>query len=119
MVSMKTLAERFTYAREHGGYTKAELSRVLKLSRASVGQIESGITRTLKASTLIGLEKATGISAEWVETGRGAPRTTPKLPPGSEAQVSKILQEFVKLPPEHQAKIEMEIDFLLSLKDRK
>ena len=114
---MKSLAQRFTYARERAGFTKAQLSRAIKLSRASITQIEAGITKTLRASTLIALERATGISAEWIETGRGSPRTTPgPLPEGSENQVSKILEEFVKLPPEHRAKIEAEIDFLLSLK---
>lgn len=116
---MNTLAKRFTYAREKGGFTKAELSRVLKLSRASVTQIEAGITKTLRASTLIALERATGVSAEWIETGKGSPRPAPaRLPEGAENQVAKIVQSFIELPPEHRAKIEAEIDFLLSLKER-
>lgn len=111
--AMKTLAERFRYAREQAGYSKAELARALKVSRSAIGQIELGVTKNLKASTIVALELATGISGEWIETGKGSPRHRPgPLPDGAEDQVAKIYRELIKLPKEHRDKIEAEIDFL-------
>ena len=116
MRPVKTLAQRFKYAREAAGLTKADLARALGISRASVTQIESGITKNLRGSTLVSLEQVTGISSEWVEEGRGSPRKRPgPLPVGAEDQVAKIYEAFIRLPPEHRARVEAEIDFLLSL----
>jgi len=115
---MKKMAERFTYARERAGMSKAELARALKISKASVTQIEAGITRSLKASTLIDLETVTGISGEWVQSGKGAPRSkAATVPAGGQDHVSKTIEGFLRLPPKHQARIEAEVDFLLSLKN--
>lgn len=113
---MTLLKERFRYAREQAGYSKAELARILKVSRSAIGQIETGATKNLKASTLVAMESATGFSGEWIETGKGNQKVKPNpLPEGEDAQVAKIYAEFLKLPKAHRDKIEAEIDFLSGL----
>lgn len=113
---MQTLADRFRTARESAGLTKAQMARELGVSQSAVGQIEKGVTKTLKAKTLITLERVTGFSGAWIENGTG-PQFSKlgKFPAEEAAQIQRIQEAILRLPPEHRAKIEGEIDFLASL----
>lgn len=114
---MKTLAQRFQYAREHASLTKAELARAMKISKASVTQIEDGITKSLKASTLMNLESVTGISGEWVQSGKGAPRVRPTaVSPDEQERITRLVAAYLSLTPQHKARVEAEVEFLQSLK---
>ena len=115
---MENIAVRFKHARESAGLSKAELARALKVTQQAVGQIEKGRTKSLKGSTLLAMERVTGISGRWIETGRG-PKASAlgQLPQDAAAQADLIHEQFLRLPAEHQARIRDEVDFLLSLQE--
>lgn len=68
------LGERIAAARKSAGLSKSELARRLGRSPSAATQWESGETKALKAESLIGIAQATGVRAEWLETGRGQMR---------------------------------------------
>lgn len=68
------LGERITAARKAAGLSKSELARRLGRSPSAVTQWESGETKALRGESLIGIAQATGVRAEWLETGRGPMR---------------------------------------------
>jgi len=117
IIGMKTLAARIKHIRESMGLSGAEFGRRIGVSRSAINQIELGGTQARKASTIVAIEKISGYSGEWIESGKGAQKKgRDTLPEGAEDQISRIYNALVNLPPEHRRKIEAEIDFLLSLK---
>lgn len=113
---MDSLAERFAHVREAMGWSKAEMSRAIGISRSAVGQIELGDTKTLKGTTVTALERATGFSGLWLTSGKGPERKLSGALTGPEGdQIDKIYAALVRLPQSHRDKIEAEIDFLLSV----
>lgn len=99
--------------------TQAELARAIGVSRSAINQLETGTSKSLKASTIVALEKVSGYNGHWIESGRGKEKK--QLTPyekGAEEQIEKIYRELMKLPREHRDKIEAEIDFLVSLNDK-
>jgi SOS-response transcriptional repressor LexA len=69
-----SISARITAAREAAHLSKSELARRLGRSPSAVTQWESGETRALKAESLIGIARETGVRAEWLETGKGPMR---------------------------------------------
>lgn len=94
--------------------SQAELARAIGLSRSAVNQIESGATKTLRASTLVALERATGFRAQWIESGRG-PR---KAISGSADQLERLYDLITRLDPIYREKIEADLDFYLKQQER-
>lgn len=116
---METMAERFRYAREQAGLSKAQLARELRISQQAVGQIEKGITKSLRGSTVLALERVTGYSGRWVETGRGSKLSkVGKMPQDETEQLEIMYEQLRRLPPELRAKIEAEIQFLTRLTEQ-
>lgn len=68
---MSALSDRVREARERAGITPAELARRAGVSQAAISKIESGQTKTLKASTVMAIAAATDCSASWLESGKG------------------------------------------------
>lgn len=116
ILGMKTLAERIKHIRESMGLSGAEFGRRIGISRSAVNQIELGDTVALKASTIVAVEKISGYSGQWIESGKGPQmkRGAP-LPEGAEDQITRIYEALISLPPEYRRKIEEDIQFLLSL----
>ena len=116
---MKTLAERITFVRESLGLSQAEFARKIGVSRSAANQIELGITQNLKASTIIAIERISGFNGQWIESGKG-PQHKPfsALAGGSDAQLHRIYQALINLPPDHRDKIEADVLFLESLNKR-
>lgn len=113
------MAERFRHAREEAGLTKAQLARELRITQQAVGQIERGITRSLRGSTILALERVTGFSGRWIETGKGSRLSNVSKMPASEAEhIDLMYEQLLRLPPEHRAKIEAEIAFLNRLNEQ-
>lgn len=111
---MSSIMDRFTEARLASGLSQAELARAISLSRSAVSQIESGETKTLKASTLVAFERATGYRASWVETGRGPRKATP----GHADQLERTYDKITRLDQTFREKIEADIDFYLKQQER-
>jgi len=65
-----TVGERIRKAREAKGWTKAELARQLRISAASVNDLESGKSGAPKSETLLRMRDA-GINPDYVMRGRG------------------------------------------------
>lgn len=69
--TMTTIGERVTFARERLGITKAELASRAKLSRAAIGQIEKGDTKSPTPENCYRIADALGVETRWLVTGRG------------------------------------------------
>ena len=114
IASMLTLSERVIFAREAVGMKQAELARALGVSRNAISKIETGKTLELTSTTAAKMERVTGFSSEWLVFGRGKQK---RKRSSADTDVDKIYDELMKLPAAHRAKIEAEIDFLLSLNE--
>ncbi|WP_297212635.1 MULTISPECIES: helix-turn-helix domain-containing protein [Thermodesulfovibrio] len=65
-----TIAERLREIRNILSLSQEKLANFLKVNRSFLAQIETGI-RKPSEQTLLVLEKETGVSKDWLETGRG------------------------------------------------
>lgn len=68
---MKTLAEKVAQLRTAKGWTQGELAAAVGVSQGSIGNIESGIRENPRAATILGIAKALGVSAQWLQSGEG------------------------------------------------
>lgn len=68
---MPTIGERIRSEREAAGLKKRELGRLVGMTGAGIGQIESGATKSPKPENLIKMADALGVSIRWLTTGRG------------------------------------------------
>lgn len=112
---METLSERVVFARELVRLTQSQLAREVNVSPSAIHQIEKGHTKSLKAPTAIAIERRTGVSAEWLMSGRGPAMRRDRETPSKTAQVNRIMEALENLPESHRDKIESEIRFLASL----
>lgn len=78
---MKTLAEKVTELRQKKGWTQGELAAAVGVSQGSIGNIESGIRTNPRAATVLGIAKALGVSAQWLQSNDGEmlPSTAPAV----------------------------------------
>ena len=68
---MKTLAKKVAELRQKKGWTQGELAAAVGVSQGSIGNIESGIRPNPRAATVLGIAKALGVSAQWLQSGEG------------------------------------------------
>ena len=59
--------------REAAGLSVAELARRIGVRQPSLWQLEEGISKQAKATTLLKLSEALNASPEWLQSGKGAP----------------------------------------------
>lgn len=71
---MGTLGERVRQTREATGMNQSEFARACGIRPASLNQIESGVTRSLRGSTLARMAQVSGFSPLWIEAEIG-PKT--------------------------------------------
>lgn len=71
-MTQHTMAERIKLARERAELSQVALAKLIGVSRSAVYQWEHGITKQLTAENIVELQRATGVSASWIITGRGA-----------------------------------------------
>lgn len=87
------LKDRAIAAREAAGFsTVPPWATKLGISSAAVYQIESGKTTTLKAETCANMARLSGLSADWLRTGKG-----PKQGSGEASQSAGRQREIVGL----------------------
>ena len=90
---MDKLSDRVRRARTLAGMTQADLARATGISTAGISLIENGQTRSLKASTALALEKATGFNARWLESGKG-PEQSGNPAEGYSVEVKAIVEQL-------------------------
>lgn len=80
---MSTLAERIKSERKAQGLNQVELGKAVGVSKSSVHQWESGLTRELTGNNLINTAKALKVNADWLSTGKGSKHVTNSLQPST------------------------------------
>jgi len=114
-----SLPDRVKLVRKGTGMSQAEFAGAVGVHRSAIGQWENGFTKNLRADVALAMERISGYSASWIITGRGPQKTGAQpLDEDAEQQVERIYAELIKLPSEHRAKIEAEINFLASLRPK-
>lgn len=95
------LSTRVRTARVRAGMSQAELAQALGVSRSAVGNWESAKGRVFPSSERLSeLALATGVSYEWLATGRGTPQTSSEGIPAADAEFvddpveRRLLQAF-------------------------
>ncbi len=66
---VKTIADRIKEVRQELGWNQAQLAAQVGVSQSTIGNIESGQRK--RPRELLSIAKALGVSAEWLETGKG------------------------------------------------
>lgn len=90
---MSTLAERIKSERKAQGLNQVELGKAVGVSKSSVHQWESGLTKELTGNNLINAAKALKVNADWLSTGKGSKHITDSLQPS-------ILDNNIAVGPE-------------------
>lgn len=67
---METLAQRLKAAREKAGLSQAALAKAIGSGQSTIGSIENG--RNHGSGKLLQIARALNVSADWLESGRGA-----------------------------------------------
>ncbi|WP_295802169.1 helix-turn-helix transcriptional regulator [uncultured Microbulbifer sp.] len=96
---MTSINDRMKQAREKAGLTQSELARSCGVSVQAVSQWESGSTKNPAASNVLATAKATGLSIEWLITGR-QPVTARSIDDEHSSGVSEPMAEYcISKPP--------------------
>lgn len=69
VVPVWTVSDRVRKAREYAGMDQTELASAVGMSRGGIARIEQGKGEP-RRTTLIAVAFATGVSLEWLETGK-------------------------------------------------
>lgn len=67
---MNEIGERLKQSRKQVGLSQVELANITGLTKAAVGQIESGITKSPRPENLFKLSRALRVDPEWLITGK-------------------------------------------------
>lgn len=92
---MNTLADRAKVARKNAGLKQVEAAKKIGIKQPSLSDIETGKTKTLDGTTLIGMSKAYGIEADWLATGKTTQKNIKQ--PAQECNV-QILPQSKQVP---------------------
>lgn len=98
---LMTIGDRVRYLRDEVRKMKVgELAKALGIASASLSQIESGVTKSPAADTLLKLAVELNANPFWILDGKGDPLTWPKLV-GDEA--GALLSMFNAMTDERKA----------------
>ena len=98
MNTMSTLAERIKSERKAQGLNQVELGKAVGVSKSSVHQWESGLTKELTGNNLINAAKALKVNADWLSTGKGSKHITDSPKPS-------ILDNNIAVGPENRGDV--------------
>ena len=90
--------QRIKMLREAAGLSVAELARRIGIRQPSLWQLEEGVSKNPRASTLLRLADALNASPEWLASGRGAPYRITVVAPNE----SELVSIFRSLSPPSQ-----------------
>jgi transcriptional regulator with XRE-family HTH domain len=90
---MSLIGRRVRARRNELGLKQGDLARLVGITQPSLSLIESGDTKSLRGTTLVGLARALKTSTRWIMTGKGPHEVDPQL----SAQEEELLQIFINL----------------------
>lgn len=67
------IGDRIKTMRIAKGINQKSLAASIGIKPPSLSDIENGVTKSVKADTILALSKALDCSADWLNTGRGSP----------------------------------------------
>lgn len=95
---MKTLAERAKFARKKANLNQNTAAKKIGIKQPSLSDIETGKTKNLAASTLIGIAKAYKVNATWLETGKDEKKTIKEESALYNAEVMPAIKKSDQVP---------------------
>jgi transcriptional regulator with XRE-family HTH domain len=90
---MSLIGRRVRARRNELGLKQGDLARLVGITQPSLSLIESGDTKSLRGTTLVGLARALKTSTRWIMTGKGPHEVDPQL----SVQEEELLNIFLSL----------------------
>jgi transcriptional regulator with XRE-family HTH domain len=109
---MRDIGIRLRHARKLRGMTQVKLAQSIGVKQASVSQVETGESRSLRGNTLVAIAKALRVNPEWLMHGKGTMERK-DVPLSDEAVV--LAQAWQRLAPELRDKI---ADMIFAMTDQ-
>lgn len=81
------------------GITQAQLAKAIGIRPPSLCDIENGITKSLKANTVLLLSRHLECSADWLNTGKGNPALSHPI---TSVEESELIALFANMTPQNQ-----------------
>ena len=88
---------RLKRARKLRGLTQVKLASKAGVKQASISEIETGQTKTLRGTTLLNIAEVLGVNPEWLAHGRGQMDAHESPLP---ADAIALARQWLKLTPE-------------------
>ena len=86
-----SLRTRLTQAIQHSTRKRSDLTRAVKVTRATVAQWFNGDTTDMKGDNLFAVADYLGVNARWLATGKGS------MVPSPQALASQLSDDAVRL----------------------
>lgn len=114
---MNAIGERLKHSRKQAKLSQVELASIAGLTKAAVGQIESGITKSPRPENLFKLSRALRIDPEWLITGK----TTKEIDEAIDEQrlkVNHLTDKLSQMSEEEIKPLSELVDLILSNRGR-
>lgn len=108
------IGKRVKAMRLSRGMSQKQLAKAVGIAAPSLSDIENGITKSLKADTILGLTKALECSSEWLNTGKGNPAAPAPI---KTIEESELLAVFKTLSHQNQSALLATARALLSTQE--
>lgn len=99
---MRDVGIRLRHARKHRKLTQAQLAQLAGVKQASISQVETGETKSLRGTTLVAIAKVLSVNPDWLANGKGSMERK-DVPLSDEAVL--LAQAWQRLAPELREKI--------------
>lgn len=96
-----SIGNRVRGRRKELGMTQVDLARSCGITQASLSNIETGETKSLRGMTLLALARALRTTTRWIMSGKGPHEPEPQL----SAQEERLLELFLDLSDTNRAAV--------------
>ena len=87
-----SIGQRVKALRVAKGMNQSQLARAVGVKASSINDIESGVTKSIKGTTLLGLTRVLECSSDWLQTGKGIPAAPAQLKTLEESELIAIFK---------------------------
>lgn len=113
ITSVKTVAERLQQARLAAKLTQGKLAVLASVSQGTIGNIEAGLRK--KPRELLAIAEVLGVSAQWLQSGKGPMKSATPPSPTSQAltlpdALPVVLEALLSLPLARWASVRAQLD---------